>query len=99
MCGAQGVSQFYESSWRRISAPIIRRVLSETEENELARRKALRDAYPFGERRYHPYKIWCDEIQRQLGKKPKLGTFGAKSKERKAVIDRDTLPLFGDVNA
>ena len=22
-----------------------------------------------GERRYHPYKIWCDEIQRQRGKR------------------------------
>lgn len=24
------------------------------------------DAYPFGERRMHPYRIWRDEIRRQL---------------------------------
>ena len=34
-----------------------------------------------GERRYHPYKIWCDEIQRQRGKK----------KDRK---DRHTQRMF-----
>ena len=34
--------------------------------------KALREAYPFGERKHHPYKIWLDEIKRQKGIKPKL---------------------------
>lgn len=29
-------------------------------------RKLLREAYPFGERRYHPYKIWCDEVNKTL---------------------------------
>jgi hypothetical protein len=26
---------------------------------------ALLAAYPFGERKYHPYKIWLSEIRRQ----------------------------------
>jgi hypothetical protein len=26
----------------------------------------LRDAYPWGERAYHPYRIWCSEVNRQL---------------------------------
>lgn len=55
-----------ESHWRDSAAPIISRVLLETEgQPEKEIRKALRDAYPFGERRYHPYKIWLSEIQRQ----------------------------------
>jgi hypothetical protein len=29
----------------------------------------LFDAYPFGERKYTPYKIWLDEIKRQVGTK------------------------------
>ena len=33
------------------------------------RRKALREAYPAGERKYHPYKVWLDEIARQTGRK------------------------------
>ncbi len=25
------------------------------------------NGYPFGERRYHPYRVWCDEVYRVLG--------------------------------
>ena len=58
-------------SWRERAAPIIRQVIASEPENL---RKALRDAYPFGARKMWPYKIWCDEIRRQLGKKQPLGT-------------------------
>lgn len=55
-------------SWRDYAAPIIARVLKETAgQDEKAVRKALREAYPFGERANHPYKIWCDEVRRQRG--------------------------------
>lgn len=60
-------------SWRDSARVIIREVLTETRgwpENEI--KKALREAYPFGERKYHPYKIWLDEIKVQRG----LRTFG-----------------------
>ena len=57
-------------SWRDVAAPIIARVLEDTKDcTPEMRRFALRDAYPFGMRRYHPYKIWLDEIKRQTGKK------------------------------
>lgn len=29
------------------------------------------NGYPFGERAMHPYKIWCSEVNRVLGKKKK----------------------------
>lgn len=55
-----------ESRWRNHAAPIIARVLEETKgKSEKEIRAALRDAYPFGERRYHPYKIWLSEVKRQ----------------------------------
>lgn len=57
-----------EKTWRDIAKPIIREVLSETKglsEREI--KAAIRDAYPFGERNYHPYKIWLDEVRRQRG--------------------------------
>lgn len=64
-----------ESHWRDQSSPIIARVIAEhAGESESAVRLALREAFPFGPRMYHPYKIWLDEIARQLGTKPKLGT-------------------------
>ena len=64
-----------ESHWRNHAGPIIARVIAEhAGEDESKVRLALRDAYPFGQRKYHPYKIWLDEIARQLGTKPKLGS-------------------------
>lgn len=58
-------------TWRDHAYPIIRRVLSETRgKSEAEIKKALREAYPFGQREYHPYRIWCDEIRRQRGLKP-----------------------------
>ncbi|MFC1996974.1 hypothetical protein ACFLXI_05125 [Chloroflexota bacterium] len=59
--------------WRSIAAPIIRKVIEENANKEPDQlKKALFEAYPFGERKYWPYKVWLDEIQVQLGtKKPK----------------------------
>jgi hypothetical protein len=57
-------------TWRDIAAPIIYEVLKENKgKDEKTIKKALRDAYPFGERNDHPYKIWLDEIKKQTGKK------------------------------
>ena len=55
------------SYWRDRANPIIVRIVKEhnnTDSKEL--RKALYEAYPFGERKHHPYKIWLDEVQKVL---------------------------------
>lgn len=57
-------------TWRDKARPIIAAVLSDlSDEPEKVIRAALRDAYPFGPKRYHPYKVWCDEIKVQMGTK------------------------------
>jgi hypothetical protein len=57
----------YTSRWRASASPIIARVLEETKgRTEKEIREALKLAYPFGERAYYPYKIWLDEIRRQM---------------------------------
>lgn len=57
-----------KSSWREYAKPIIAKVIAEHQgEDVKAIRKALHDAYPFGIRQYHPYKIWLDECAVQLG--------------------------------
>ncbi|MEQ8720974.1 MAG: hypothetical protein RID81_06820 [Sandaracinaceae bacterium] len=67
------------SRWRKQAAPIIRRVLeANAGASEPTIRRALRDAYPFGPRRYHPYKIWLDEIHRQRGSGKHAGKGPAK---------------------
>lgn len=58
-------------SWRERAAPIIANVIASVgREDEKALRKALRAAYPFGERAYFPYKVWCSEVRNQLRGKP-----------------------------
>lgn len=55
-------------SWRDTAKPIIARVLKETTgQSDRDIKKALREAYPFGEREYWPYKVWCDEVRKQRG--------------------------------
>lgn len=76
-----------DSHWRDRATPVIARVLAETRgEPEKTIRARLKEAYPFGQRQYHPYKIWLDEIARQRGKKPKLGTFGPRAKAIKETL-------------
>jgi hypothetical protein len=61
------------TQWRAISARIVYDVLERTKGQTPAEiRKALKEAYPFGERAMHPYKVWLDEIRRQT--KGKLST-------------------------
>lgn len=63
------------SHWRGRAEPIIRRIIEANAGKPVSEVKALiSKAYPFGPRQYHPYKIWCDEVRRQLGEKPPLGT-------------------------
>jgi hypothetical protein len=51
--------------------------------DEKAIRKAISAAYPFGERDYWPYKVWLDEVRRQL-----------EARRRPAQAPIEALPLF-----
>lgn len=65
-----------EATWRERAQDVIQRVRIA---NPSARgddlKKLLRAAYPFGERQYWPYKVWCTEVAYTLGTKqrPKRG--------------------------
>lgn len=55
-------------TWRERSRPIIAKVIEAHEGKPLPEiRRALRDAYPFGQRKYWVYKAWCAEVRYQLG--------------------------------
>jgi hypothetical protein len=57
-------------TWRSIARPIIAETIKKVGTgDEKVLKKALREAYPFGERAYYPYKVWLDEIKVQTGKK------------------------------
>ena len=74
-------------TWRDSARPIIAKVLSDNiGKTDKEIRKALKDAYPFGARQYHPYKVWLDEIKVQLYKK----RFGVKNN----VAPKEQLKIF-----
>ena len=35
-------------------------------DDETALRKAMFDAYPFGERKHWPYKVFCEEVKKTM---------------------------------
>lgn len=58
----------YAVSWADRAAPIVGEVIRRVGRSDVQLlRKALAEAYPFGERANTPYKAWLSEIRRQLG--------------------------------
>jgi uncharacterized protein (TIGR02996 family) len=57
------------SPWRVISRRVIDATLAALppDADDKAKRKALRDHYPFGERAMLPYKVWLSEVRKVLG--------------------------------
>lgn len=81
-------------SWRDHARPIIAQILKDTAgQDEAVIKKALYDAYPFGLREMHPYKVWFDEIKRQRGaQRPR--TPAQKAKDAEAVARWNAPHLF-----
>ena len=53
--------------WRPHAAKVIAEVIARVGRDDMkALENAIRAAYPFGERKHHPYKIWCSEVRAQL---------------------------------
>lgn len=54
-------------TWRERARPVIQNVIAEVGTDDMKKlRKALSDAYPFWEKENYPYKVWLDEIHKQL---------------------------------
>ena len=43
--------------------------------NEYDLRKLINNNYPFGARKYHPYKIWLDEVEYYFIEKKKIDEY------------------------
>lgn len=73
------------SHWRRAARAAIQAALEASVGKEPGERiRAISDAYPFGERKFHPYRIWLSEVSRVkmelMGKgKDKCRACGAKT--------------------
>ena len=56
------------SQWRVRSRQVIAEVMASMPADATLPqvRKALRDAYPFGARKHHPYTMWCSEQRKAI---------------------------------
>lgn len=57
-------------TWRDIARATIQKALQEAEAQGLdpdATKHYVNTRYPFGQRAYHPYKIWLSEMRRAFG--------------------------------
>lgn len=54
-------------NWRTHSAKVITRVIRTVgTADRQALQRAISEAYPFGERRNYPYRVWLDEVKKHL---------------------------------
>lgn len=62
-------------SWADAALEVVARVHASLPQTATyaERKKALHDAYPFGPRRYHPYKAWCREQRSYLARYKPVG--------------------------
>jgi hypothetical protein len=75
--------------WRAHARRVITEVLAALpgSATEAQKRKAIRAAYPFGERKMHPYKMWLAEVRAALGRRPNPLVAAAKAKEPAPTIE------------
>jgi hypothetical protein len=58
-------------TWREAARSVIAPIEREYSDKPLSELKtALRDAYPFGERAYFPYTVWCQEQRLAIARHP-----------------------------
>lgn len=85
------------SHWRTMAAPIIADILAESEGETTAEIRAkLRDAYPFGPKAMHPYKMWLKEIRHQMGEQSKTTPKHPRYKELQEAIQRRRDRMAGE---
>lgn len=78
-------------TWRDIASPVIEAVIKANKELPAKELKnKISEAYPFGERQYHPYKVWLDEVKIQLGEKHR------KKPGRQPILINQKERLFND---
>jgi len=65
-----------KSRWREVANQVIAEIAAENRDlpdKEL--RTKISEAYPFGERAMHPYKIWLDAVKKYFEFKKKKESF------------------------
>jgi hypothetical protein len=72
--GGQAVSVTWRQSANRAIWAAVEAGKAQGLEGSALEKYVRANGYPFGERAMHPYKIWCSEVNRVLGKSKKRQT-------------------------
>jgi hypothetical protein len=80
------------SEWRLAAREAIQRAIASVEDGDLVKiKKSIDASYPFGQRKYHPYKIWLDERRKhfyELGiLQPKTDKLGRRTRKPSTGCD------------
>lgn len=69
-----------EGTWRSSARRRIQKVIAEVGmADEAALRKAISAAYPFGARSHYPYKVWLDEVKKQIAAQKRMRAWGVQA--------------------
>jgi hypothetical protein len=82
-----------KSRWRQTANKVIARVVKENPDlPEAELRNKISDAYPFGERAYHPYTIWLSAVNQYFTPKPAASRTTTKAQP----VNENQISMFGD---
>lgn len=71
-----------KSHWRNEASEIIYKIIKENpDKSNKELLKIISKAYPFGERNYHPYKIWLDTVHKAMEIREKMNFMMGYKKE------------------
>ena len=83
------------NTWRQHAANHIAEVVKQHPNAQgEALRKLLSANYPFGARKYHPYKVWLEEVKRVIEERRDFGYF-LTGQQTPSTADYTDTPLFG----
>ncbi|AVX04207.1 hypothetical protein MXMO3_01681 [Maritalea myrionectae] len=92
-------------TWRQAARRVIMEVHQSLPDDATLkqRKKALFDAYPFGLRRWFPYKMWCEEQKKYLANYGGPAPRSSKQEESHLVYSEEgqlksKLDLFNEAN-
>lgn len=84
------------STWRQKLRPVIERVIRAHGTDDRAQlRNVLRAAFPFNRREGWIYRVWLDEIKRQLGEGKYAATATEKTPSKPGSGSETSAPLPG----
>ena len=82
-----------KSRWRQTANKVIAKVVKDNPNlPEAELRKKISDAYPFGERAYHPYTIWLSAVNQYFTPKPATTRTTTKAQP----VNENQISMFGD---